>query len=69
MRVQLTFVTLLFLAATSTSVVWREFASARADDAFARVLVLPLAFMGIAALILAARIAIKVQGARQGTRR
>lgn len=65
MRIQLTFVLLMFLAATSTSVVWREFAPARGGDELARALVLALAPVGVVTLILAGRIVIKVQAARQ----
>lgn len=70
MRIQLTFVLLLLIAATATSIVWREFASARAGDTLARAVVLALAPVGVAALILAGRIVVKVQSTRQrATRR
>lgn len=67
MRVQLMFILLLLIAASATSIVWREFASARAGDTVARVVVLALTPVGIAALSLAGRIVVKAQGARERT--
>ena len=69
MRIQLTFVLLLLMAATSTSAVWREFASARGGDVFARAVVLALTPIGAAALVLAGRIVIKMRAAQGASRR
>lgn len=69
MRIQIAFVLLLLLAATATSVAWREFASARSGDGSAQVLVPVLAAVGTVAFFLAARIVLKVQTARAQVRR
>lgn len=69
MRIQIVFVLLLLIAATATSVVWREFASARSGDGSAQVLVLVLTAVGTAAFVLTARIVVKVQAARDQARR
>lgn len=69
MRVTLTFVALVLLAATIISVVSLEFASARGGDTMARVVVLALAPIAAAAITLAGRIVVKVEAARQRANR
>lgn len=69
MRLQVSFVVLLLIAATATSVTWREFSAARDGDTGARMIVLALAPVGAAALVLLGRIIVRVQAAgRPGER-
>jgi hypothetical protein len=61
MRLQVSFVTLLVLATTATSLVWRESSPAEHGDLLAEFAVLALAPVALLAIALLGRIVVKVK--------
>lgn len=64
MRLQASFVLLLLIAATATTIVWRDFAAAREGDTLARFLVLALSPAALMSITLLGRIVLKVRNVR-----
>ncbi len=64
MRLQISFILLLIIDATATSIVWRDFAPAREGEPLARLLVFTLTPIALISSALLARILLKAKNVR-----